>query len=360
MNDKAVSLVWDGYDVAIPESMGAPAPNQMAGSQAECLSELACRICYESMGVNSDGKPRGRSSAKLHEHILEVKHLSVYEHPNYTISIHNGVWLVPYFANRVGIWLDRGAAEDLEVTFNLRSILEWDRHTCKINRGVHGPDLRSALTAIAHELAPQIVTDHGQRSWVYERALLIQDGVLKPEQAWVSLYMAGSRGWSHEQVRHGDWTAISQRSTRYVDEHQSEYMLHPLIHQYIGSGECSIELNNLMADTVELDKTVYIKLVDRLQDYLAKKGTDKATARKQARGAARGLLGNALFTDMIFSASCQQWKWMLQNRCSDAADGEIRLIFNQVLPALQSSRYGKYFADYQTKPAHDGVGFVLA
>jgi hypothetical protein len=38
----------------------------------------------------------------------------------------------------------------------------------------------------------------------------------------------------------------------------------------------------------------YRFLADRLNARLRDKGVDKATARKQARGAARGVLGNAL------------------------------------------------------------------
>jgi thymidylate synthase ThyX len=47
---------------------------------------------------------------------------------------------------------------------------------------------------------------------------------------------------------------------------------------------------------------------------------------KQARGAARGLLPNALSTQLIFSASLSQWNHIFSMRCSPHADAEIRNI----------------------------------
>lgn len=58
-------LVYDGGEVLIPEEMDKPSDGQMIGTQYEQLSELACRVCYDSLG-------RGRSSQDLHKHILEV------------------------------------------------------------------------------------------------------------------------------------------------------------------------------------------------------------------------------------------------------------------------------------------------
>jgi thymidylate synthase ThyX len=185
---------------------------------------------------------------------------------------------------------------------------------------------------------------------------------MSEHQAWISLFMAGSRGWSHEQVRHGSETGISQRSTRFVDETNTAYLPHPLILDFIeNGGEESYGIDDLIRLSEERDKAVYINLVDRLQRYMIRKGiTDKTAARKQGRGAARGYLGNALATEMIFSASVWEWQEMLRQRCSDGADAEIRLLFNQALPVLQASRFGRFFIHYKTQPAKDGLGYVIA
>jgi hypothetical protein len=58
---------------------------------------------------------------------------------------------------------------------------------------------------------------------------------LSDDQANITLYLYGSRGFTHEQVRHR--FAISQRSTRYVDEDGSPYIMHPLVAAYLAIRE---------------------------------------------------------------------------------------------------------------------------
>jgi len=155
------------------------------------------------------------------------------------------------------------------------------------------------------------------------------------EEIWIAMWIKGSRGMSHEIVRHGDFTAISQRSTRYVYESSSDYIWHPLINEYIEKHETQL-LDNL--DEVEkITKNNYDEWVRILQDYCVQKGMTKFDARKQARGAARGILCNALSTEMIFSANLRQWKWMLKQRMNPAADGEIHEIFKEVHDIIYGS-----------------------
>jgi thymidylate synthase ThyX len=99
-------------------------------------------------------------------------------------------------------------------------------------------------------------------------------------------------------------------------------------------------------------------MAKELQAWLASRGVDAMTARKQARGAARGYLGNALYTDMVFSASVAQWRRMLRLRCCDPADAEIRVLAAAALPGLKASRHGDRFASFDTAPAKDGLGLV--
>lgn len=53
---------------------------QGQGSDAEVLSEIAGRVCYDSWG-------QGRSSEDYHKHIIEVGHGSVLAHATFTFSI---------------------------------------------------------------------------------------------------------------------------------------------------------------------------------------------------------------------------------------------------------------------------------
>jgi thymidylate synthase (FAD) len=55
-------------------------PDQLQGPHAEQLTEYAGRVCYDSLG-------RGRNSEDYHQHILDVGHESVCEHPQFSFLI---------------------------------------------------------------------------------------------------------------------------------------------------------------------------------------------------------------------------------------------------------------------------------
>jgi thymidylate synthase ThyX len=105
-------------------------------------------------------------------------------------------------------------------------------------------------------------------------------------------------------------------------------------------------------------KEAYAEIVKYLQERMIKNGIDKFTARKQARGAARGFLGNALMTELIFSANIHQWKWMIKMRASRHADAEIRLVFNEVYELL-NARFPNQFNNWTKHECPDGIGYEL-
>ncbi len=168
-------------------------------------------------------------------------------------------------------------------------------------------------------------------------------------------------GNSHEQVRHRHRTAVSQRSSRYCDESGSSWVGHPLLSPVLASMPSTVSegVSQMMSEIVAKSRHLYNELTYFCQSYLSAQGVDKLTARKQARGAARGYLGNSLQTEMIFSASVAQWRRMIEQRLTAAADAEIRCLFAQILTELQGSRYGDRFQDYKTVESPDGLGVVL-
>jgi thymidylate synthase ThyX len=361
------ALVYDGGDgVRIPASMGTPCGDQMTGTPFERLSECASRICYDSLGYNYEGKRRGRSSDKLHEHILEVQNHSVLEHANFTVrsdaSGESRRDLALACLNRKGVWVELPGVSGIEITANLRAVLEWERHTCSANWGgvaTVSRMLRSALEATAHRLAPRVVTSPGSVDLI---GFHVKTDGLTADQAWVTLWLSMSRGATHEQVRHR--FAMSQRSTRYVDEDGSPYVTHPLVTRFLGDESVPLAtrgaaLNRIDA-SVEADRETYRFLVSHLQGYLTAAGADRAAARKQARGASRGYLGNALASEMLFSAPVSGWRWILKQRKNKLADAELRAVYTPALEALRSSRYGHFFGDFATVPSPDGLGTVLA
>ncbi len=358
-------LVWDGTDeVRIPSELGVPAPNQMRGTAFERLSELSGRACYDSLG-------RGRSSEDYHKHIQEVRHTSVYGHATATIEFRDvGETALLAYLNRPGVWVN--VSEDGKshrVTLNPRALMDWDYWSgFYTNQGQKMVALLIEGHLLYHfgKLCPLIVKGEDLSEYAVKETEKVSR-VVEPEtdeEKWVSLFVSGSRGFSHEKVRHGFRTGISQRSTRYVDENESPWIQHPLIQEYVQDQlkhddavrQLALrkvdETDKLISDA----RKVYGSWVETLLPWLVQRGADKTTARKQARGAARGYLGNALQTELIFSASVEQWKRILRQRLSDPADAEIRAVMAEALPELRKSRYGDSFKDFRLVPAKDGIG----
>ena len=282
-------LVFDNTTdcLYVPSCMGLPREDQLQGTQAERLVELCGRICYDSLG-------KGRSSKEFHEHIRESGHLSVLEHFNFTVRF-EGRLPLPELLNRPGVWVDLDRSC---VTANLRAIVEWDKWG--------GGFAQAGLTLrhFAAQLAPQIVSP--PIGFEAARAALVP--AQTDEERWVSLLLSGSRGFSHEAIRHRFRTAVSQRSTRYCDESESLWVLHP---------ELKYQTAEILRATAACQHA-YRRIVEDL--------TAAGKDRKTARGAARGYLGNALYTEMIFSASVAQWKRIFAQRISVHANAEIREI----------------------------------
>jgi thymidylate synthase ThyX len=65
-----------------------------------------------------------------------------------------------------------------------------------------------------------------------------------------------------------------------------------------------------------------------------------------------------LNTELIFSASLAQWKWILHLRASAAADAEIRVVMNEVYELL-SERFPNNFKGYEKVDCPDGIGYAL-
>lgn len=173
------------------------------------------------------------------------------------------------------------------------------------------------------------------------------------EHATITFHIADvSRGLTHELVRHRAGVAISQRSTRYVDESESEWVLHPLMDLV---DDDTIED---VAKYIEIGQSLYRRTVDQIQDKLVEAGAPKATARKQARGAARGLLGNALSTELTWTVNLRALRHFIEMRATRFADAEIRLLAN-VLYEKALEVCPAYFRDYGRCDCPDGIGYEL-
>lgn len=166
-----------------------------------------------------------------------------------------------------------------------------------------------------------------------------------------------SRPLTMETNRHHVGTAISQRSTRYCDESESDVIEHPAL---IGYG-ASDDAQKAIAEALAAAQKAYVVVAEDVEGRMIASGVDKATARKQARAAARMYLPTGLETSLIWSANVRALRNIIagcsNSRATSAADAETRAWAIAVWRCVQAE-CPAYFAA-TLAPAADGLGEVL-
>lgn len=236
--------------------------------------------------------------------------------------------------------------------FGVPDELAPDREKVKLKKQDEGSDIARLI-----ECAGRTCYDsygNGRGSAEYHQHIKDTGHGSVTEHGVINFFIAGvSRGLTHELVRHRAGTAISQRSTRYVDESESPWALHPLIVKY----QNDLDKESL-ANTIELCQREYRDLAARLEAILMAAGADKSSARKQARGAARGVLGNALTSELVWSANVRTLRNVLELRASSFADAEIRVFANLIYEECMKI-VPEWFNDYTRTDVADGIGYGL-
>lgn len=165
------------------------------------------------------------------------------------------------------------------------------------------------------------------------------------EHANYSLLLEGiSRSLTHELVRHRAGFAYSQLSQRYVDESQAAFVVPPAI-----IGDESLE--TAWREQIESAQRAYVSLVDELMERYAWIG-DKIHRRKMAREAARGVLPNSTETKIVATGNVRAWRTMLELRCGEGAEMEIRRLGIDILRTLQHEAPA-FFGDFEIYSAED-------
>lgn len=165
------------------------------------------------------------------------------------------------------------------------------------------------------------------------------------EHANYSLLLEGiSRSLTHELVRHRAGFAYSQLSQRYVDESEAAFVVPPAI---IGDEA----LEQAWRTQMESAKAAYIALVDDLMERYAWV-SDKVHRRKMAREAARGVLPNSTETKIVVTANVRAWRTMLELRCGEGAEQEIRRLGVLILRTMQVE-VPAFFGDFEVYTAED-------
>ena len=169
-------------------------------------------------------------------------------------------------------------------------------------------------------------------------------GSVLEHAVYVLLIEGISRSCTHELVRHRAGFGYSQLSQRYVDESSAAFVMPPAI-----IGDAVLEKS--WEAQVTADQAAYVELVEALMRRYAWI-EDKIHRRKMAREAARSVLPNATETKIVVSANVRAWRTMLELRCGEGAEQEIRRMAVAVLRLLQAQAPG-FFSDFSIYRADD-------
>jgi len=169
-------------------------------------------------------------------------------------------------------------------------------------------------------------------------------GSVLEHAVYVLLIEGISRSCSHELVRHRAGFGYSQISQRYVDESHAAFVMPPAI---AGDAKLEDEWQQQVAEA----QAAYVRSVEGLMqryEWVA----DKVHRRKMAREAARSVLPNATEVKIVVSGNARAWRTMLELRCGEGAELEIRRMAVAVLRVLQKEA-GALFSDFEIYVADD-------
>jgi thymidylate synthase (FAD) len=169
-------------------------------------------------------------------------------------------------------------------------------------------------------------------------------GSVLEHAVYVLLVEGISRSCSHELVRHRAGFGYSQISQRYVDESHAAFVLPPAM---LGDAALEAAWERQVADA----QAVYVKAVEGLMQRY-EWVTDKVHRRKLSREAARSVLPNATEVKIVVSGNARAWRTMLELRCGEGAELEIRRMAVACLRLLQREG-GSLFSDFEIYVADD-------
>jgi thymidylate synthase (FAD) len=169
-------------------------------------------------------------------------------------------------------------------------------------------------------------------------------GSVLEHPVYVLLIEGVSRSCSHELVRHRAGFGYSQVSQRYVDESHAAFVLPPAM-----LGDTALEA--AWERQVTEAQASYVRAVEGLMQRY-EWVTDKVHRRKLAREAARSVLPNATEVKIVVSGNARAWRTMLELRCGEGAELEIRRMAVACLRVLQREG-GSLFSDFEIYEADD-------
>ena len=137
------------------------------------------------------------------------------------------------------------------------------------------------------------------------------------------MFVNVSRVFTHEIVRHRAGTAFSQESLRYVRLSEIPFWIPPTAE----------EESEVFEEAVEKAEAFYHELVERfgindMKDFKRKKELTSLFRRIAPIG---------LATNITATANHRAWRHMIEKRCNEHAEEEIRSVFYKVAETLKNS-----------------------
>src|SRR5256886_1602840 len=169
-------------------------------------------------------------------------------------------------------------------------------------------------------------------------------GSVLEHAVYVLLIEGISRSCSHELVRHRAGFGYSQLSQRYVDESHAAFVLPPAI---IGDATLEREWERQVAAA----QAALVRAVDGLMQRFGGVA-DKVARRKLAREGGGSVLPNAIEVKIVVSGNARAWGTMLELRCGEGAELEMRRMAVACLRELQREAPA-LFSDFEIYVADD-------
>lgn len=315
---------------SISNILGANFRNdQMCGNSYELLMELAGRICYNSI----HGK--GRDTKEYFKNILESEHYSILAHSWFCFELDSYSDRPISVSDIAFRWLSLEPGTFIfeknyvhYMLVNLRTIMRWFNKDFLIAdlsvANLDGSDFRLLFDIVntlvfniiekfklknifPGNLIPNIINND---NILTENEIDIVNGFpseFRPITFWIKC----SRSCSHELIRHNYNVAISQRSTRYVDESKSNFIHHPLTsNTWIDDEKISFDPFNL----------------NRYKSAFAIHTESSGLDRKAARGIAARYLPHGIETQLVMTFPRFVLDNLFKYRINEHADAEIRQI----------------------------------
>ncbi len=296
---------------------------RLTSTPGDNLAEFAGKLCYDSLH-----RLKSRTTPEYHAHLLDMRHGSVYAHLVETFEIPwspapieaaTKVTILAALAGRPGVWISEITADKVRFSVSLRALQEWNQHG--VAGDVAGATARNLVERMVSLLRPRFPLALGRCRPLQQpyrwRTNAYQTRPVHDSEKWASLYVEGvSRSLLQELVRHSYQANPSVRSTRYVDEQDSHYVLPPAVDAF--DSRLRVTLLDAVSDVNAEARRAYKKVYGAL--------TSGGVDQKTARGAARSCLPEGLETKLVYSLSRAQAKHILAmrlNQDSGAADPEI-------------------------------------